>query len=56
MKKKKKNKKKVYDPLKMVKSLARNLFMDSPKGTRVFKDKKKYSRKVKHKKRFTDED
>ena len=50
-----KNKKKTYNPLKMVKNLARNLFMDAPKGTRVHKDKKKYSRKVKHKKRYTDD-
>jgi len=50
-----KKKKKVYNPLKIVRSIARNLFMGTPTGTRVFKDKKKYSRKVKHKKRYSDD-
>ena len=36
----------------MVKKLARDMFIDIPMGTRVFKDKKKYSRKIKHKKRI----
>ena len=52
MPKKKKSKK--YNPLKMVKKLARDMFIDIPMGTRVFKDKKKYSRKQKHKKGFED--
>ncbi len=51
----KKKKKKTYNPLKIVKSIARNIFMDAPKGTRVHKDKKKYTRKVKHKKRYDDD-
>ena len=49
---KKKKKSKKYNPLKMVKKLARDMFIDIPMGTRVFKDKKKYSRKIKHKKRI----
>ena len=48
----KKKKQKKYNPLKMVKKLARDMFIDIPMGTRVFKDKKKYSRKIKHKKRI----
>ena len=52
---KKKKKSKKYNPLKMVKKLARDMFIDIPMGTRVFKDKKKYSRKQKHKKGFEDE-
>ena len=52
---KKKKKSKKYNPLKMVKKLARDMFIDIPMGTRVFKDKKKYSRKQKHKKRLDDE-
>ena len=48
----KKKKQKKYNPLKTIKSMARNLFMDIPTGTKVFKDKKKYSRKTKHKKRL----
>ena len=36
----------------MDKKLARDMFIDIPMGTRVFKDKKKYSRKIKHKKRL----
>ena len=51
---KKKKKYKKYNPLKMVKKLARDMFIDIPMGTRVFKDKKKYSRKQKHKKGFED--
>ena len=51
---KKKKKSKKYNPLKMVKKLARDMFIDIPMGTRVFKDKKKYSRKQKHKKGFED--
>ena len=50
-----KQKQKKYNPLKMIKKMAREIFMDIPTGTKVFKDKKKYSRKVKHKKRYTDE-
>ena len=49
---KKKKKSKKYDPLKMVKKLARDMFIDIPMGEKVFKDKKKYSRKIKHKKRL----
>ena len=52
---KKKKKSKKYNPLKMVKKLARDMFIDIPMGTRGFKDKKKYSRKQKHKKGFEDE-
>ena len=55
MGKKKKKKQKQFNPLKIVKKMAREIFMDIPTGTKVFKDKKKYSRKVKHKKRYTDE-
>ena len=51
-----KQKLKKYNPLKMIKKMAREIFMDIPTGTKVFKDKKKYSRKIKHKKRFTDEE
>ena len=53
--KKRRNRKKTYNPLKLVKSLSRKLFMGSPKGTRVHKDKNKYNRKVKHKKNYKDE-
>ena len=49
---KKKKKSKKYNPLKMVKKLARDMFIDIPMGEKVFKDKKKYSRKIKHKKRI----
>ena len=49
---KKKKKSKKYNPLKMVKKLARDMFIDIPMGEKVFKDKKKYSRKIKHKKRL----
>ena len=56
MGKKKKQKKKQFNPLKIVRKMAREIFMDIPTGTKVFKDKKKYSRKVKHKKGFTDDD
>ena len=52
---KKKKKQKKYNPLKTIKKLARDMFIDRPMGTRVFKDKKKYSRKQKHKKGFDDE-
>ena len=52
---KKKKKSKKYDALKMVKKLARDMFIDIPMGEKVFKDKKKYSRKVKHKKRLDNE-
>ena len=45
-------KQKKYNPLKTIKNMARNLFMDIPTSTKVFKDKKKYSRKTKHKKRL----
>mgnify|MGYP003114735865 FL=1 len=55
-KRKHKQKQKKYNPLKMIKKMAREIFMDIPTGTKVFKDKKKYSRKIKHKKRFTDEE
>ena len=48
----KKKKQKKYNPLKTIKNMARNLFMDRPISTKVFKDKKKYSRKTKHKKRL----
>ena len=34
---KKKKKSKKYNPLKMVKKLARDMFIDIPMGTRVFK-------------------
>ena len=54
-KRKHKQKQKKYNPLKMIKKLAREIFMDMPTETRVHKVKKKYSRKVKHKKRYTDE-
>ena len=52
---KKKKKSKKYNPLKMVKKLARDYFIDIPMGEKVFKDKKKYSRKKKHKKGLEDE-
>tara|TARA_R110001583_G_scaffold109690_1_gene258519 strand:+ start:376 stop:540 length:165 start_codon:yes stop_codon:yes gene_type:complete len=52
---KKKQKKKQFNPLKMVRKMAREIFMDIPTGTKVHKVKKKYSRKVKHKKRLDDE-
>ena len=48
----KKKKKKKYNPLKTIKKLARDMFIDIPTNTKVFKDKKKYSRKKKHKKRL----
>ena len=51
----KKKKQKKYNPLKTIKKLARELFIDIPTSTKVFKDKKKYSRKQKHKKRLDDE-
>ena len=54
--KKRKKKQKQFNLLKAARKMAREIFMDIPTGTKVFKDKKKYSRKVKHKKRFTDED
>ena len=56
MGKKKKKKQKQFNLLKAARKMAREIFMDIPTGTKVFKDKKKYSRKVKHKKRFTDDD
>ena len=55
MGKKKKKKQKQFNPLKIVKKMAREIFMDIPTETRVHKFKKKYSRKVKHKKRYDDE-
>ena len=55
MGKKKKKKQKQFNPLKIVKKMAREIFMDIPTETRVHKVKKKYSRKVKHKKRYGDE-
>ena len=48
----KKKKQKKYNPLKTIKKLARDMFIDIPTSTKVFKDKKKYSRKTKHKKRL----
>ena len=48
----KKKKQKKYNPLKTIKKLARDMFIDIPTNTKVFKDKKKYSRKKKHKKRL----
>ena len=51
---KKKKKSKKYNPLKTIKKLARDMFIDIPMGEKVFKDKKKYSRKIKHKKGFED--
>jgi len=50
-----KKKKKTYNPIKIVKSIARSIFMNTPTGTKVHKDKKKYSRKIKHKKRYDDD-
>ena len=55
MGKKKKKKQKQFNLLKAARKMAREIFMDIPTGTKVFKDKKKYSRKVKHKKRYEDE-
>ena len=55
MGKKRKQKQKKYNPLKMIKKMAREIFMDIPTETKVHKVKKKYSRKVKHKKRYDDE-
>ena len=52
MGKKKKKKQKQFNLLKAAKKMAREIFMDIPTGTKVFKDKKKYSRKKKHKKRL----
>ena len=49
---KKKKKQKKYNPLKTIKKLARDMFINIPMGEKVFKDKKKYSRKIKHKKRL----
>ena len=49
---KKKNKSKKYNPLKIVRKMARDYFINIPMGEKVFKDKKKYSRKIKHKKRL----
>ena len=54
-KKRKKQKQKQFNPLKIVRKMAREIFMDIPTETRVHKVKKKYSRKVKHKKRFDDD-
>ena len=51
----KKKKQKKYNPLKTIKKLARELFIDIPMGTKVHTDKKKYSRKKKHKKGLEDE-
>ena len=51
----KKKKQKKYNPLKTIKSMARNLFMDIPMDTQVHKVKKKYNRKKKYKERFEDE-
>ena len=51
----KKKKQKKFNPLSIIKSISRNLFMDASLGTRKHSDKKKYSRKVKHKKRLDDE-
>jgi hypothetical protein len=52
---KKKKKSKKYNPMKTIKKLARDMFIDIPMGEKVFKDKKKYSRKQKYKERFDDE-
>ena len=52
---KKKKKSKKYNPLKMIKKLARDMFIDIPMGEKVFKDKKKYSRKIKHKNKLDSE-
>ena len=52
----KKKKQKQFSLLKAAKKMAREIFMDIPTGTKVFKDKKKYSRKVKHKKKYDVED
>ena len=52
---KKKKKSKKYNPLKTIKKLARDMFIDVPMGEKVIKDKKKYSRKQKHKKGYEDE-
>jgi len=48
-------KKKKYNPVKSMKNMARQFFMDKPATTQVHKDKKKYNRKQKHKKRLDDE-
>ena len=50
-----KKKKKVYNPLSIIKSLSRNFFMEANLGTKKHPDKKKYSRKRKHKKDRRDE-
>ena len=52
---KKKKKSKKYNPLKTIKKLARDMFIDIPMGEKVFKDKKKYSRKIKHKNKLDSE-
>ena len=52
---KKKKKSKKYNPMKTIKKLARDMFIDIPMGEKVFKDKKKYSRKQKYKKGYEDE-
>ena len=52
---KKKKKSKNYIPLKTIKKLARDMFIDIPMGEKVFKDKKKYSRKIKHKNKLDSE-
>ena len=55
MGKKRKKKQKKFNILKAARKMAREIFMDIPTGTKVFKDKKKYSRKVKHKKDWREE-
>ena len=55
MGKKRKQKQKKYNPLKMIKKMAREIFMDIPTETKVHKVKKKYNRKKKHKERYDDD-
>ena len=52
---KKKNKSKKYNPLKIVRKMARDYFINIPTGEKEFKDKKKNNRKEKHKKRLENE-
>ncbi len=48
-------KKKKYNPIKSMKNMARQFFMDISSTTKVHKDKKKYNRKQKHKKNLNND-
>ena len=51
----KKKKQKKFNKTKVMKRVARDMFMDISTGTKVHKVKKKYNRKKKYKERFDDE-